>query len=152
MLRLPLATGTLEDLKALSAAKQLRLLCADIEDDQPSAHPMAPAPSSSSPPSPSSPALGGNGDRSHATAAAASASLDSAGVALVLGSEGKGLSAAVRAACTPVAVPMPGEMESLNVGVAGGILMFMLGPAAGVQALQARLARLLGSSTTAEPA
>jgi TrmH family RNA methyltransferase len=25
-----------------------------------------------------------------------------------------------------VAIPMPGEMESLNVGVAGGILMYLM--------------------------
>lgn len=49
------------------------------------------------------------------------------GVCLVLGSEGRGLSPAVRAACTAVAVPMePGAMESLNVGVAGSILMFAM--------------------------
>lgn len=49
------------------------------------------------------------------------------GVCLVLGSEGRGLSPQVRAACTAVAVPMePGAMESLNVGVAGSILMFAL--------------------------
>ena len=49
-------------------------------------------------------------------------------VALVLGSEGQGLSAPVQADCKPVAIPMPGVMESLNVSVAGGILMYMLRP------------------------
>ena len=45
---------------------------------------------------------------------------------LVLGSEGQGLSETALRACRPVAIPMPGEMESLNVGVAGGILMYLM--------------------------
>ncbi|GIL51884.1 hypothetical protein Vafri_7790, partial [Volvox africanus] len=63
------------------------------------------------------------------------------GVALVLGSEGAGLSPAVRQLCAPVSVPMEGEMESLNVGVAGAILMFALskGPPALFGKLAARL-------------
>ena len=48
------------------------------------------------------------------------------GVCLVLGSEGQGLSETALRACRPVAIPMPGEMESLNVGVAGGILMYLM--------------------------
>ena len=57
-------------------------------------------------------------------------------IALVLGSEGKGLSAEASAGCDVLAtVPYGGDMESLNVGVAGGILMWALqgggqGPAA----------------------
>jgi RNA methyltransferase, TrmH family len=45
---------------------------------------------------------------------------------LVLGSEGQGLSADVLAQCTPVAIPMPGDMESLNVAAAGAVMMFAL--------------------------
>lgn len=45
---------------------------------------------------------------------------------LVLGNEGHGASAAVRGFCQPVTIPMPGEMESLNVAVAGGILLYIL--------------------------
>lgn len=37
------------------------------------------------------------------------------GLCLVLGSEGQGLSEAALESCQPVAIPMPGEMESLNV-------------------------------------
>lgn len=48
------------------------------------------------------------------------------GVCVVLGSEGQGLSETVRASCQPVSIPMPGDMESLNVAVAGGILLFAL--------------------------
>jgi TrmH family RNA methyltransferase len=49
------------------------------------------------------------------------------GVVLVLGNEATGISDAARKLCQPVTIPMPGEMESLNVAVAGGILMFALG-------------------------
>eukprot|EP00897_Mesotaenium_endlicherianum_P008739 jgi/Mesen1/7894/ME000420S07041 len=45
---------------------------------------------------------------------------------LVLGSEGQGLSEEATRVCQPVAVPMPGAMESLNVAVAGGILLYLL--------------------------
>lgn len=48
-------------------------------------------------------------------------------VALALGNEGAGLGEAVRAACDAfVSVPIRGAAESLNVGVAAGILMYML--------------------------
>lgn len=43
---------------------------------------------------------------------------------IVLGSEGEGMSAAVRAACTDlVTIPGTGAVESLNVSVAAGILL-----------------------------
>lgn len=45
---------------------------------------------------------------------------------LVLGNEAHGPSAAVRSLCQPVTIPMPGEMESLNVATAGAILMYVL--------------------------
>lgn len=49
------------------------------------------------------------------------------GVCLVLGTEGQGLSRTALQRCSPVAIPMAGgAMESLNVGVAGAILMFAL--------------------------
>ena len=48
-------------------------------------------------------------------------------VALALGNEGAGLGAAVRAVCDRlVSVPISGAAESLNVGVAAGILMYLL--------------------------
>jgi RNA methyltransferase, TrmH family len=48
-------------------------------------------------------------------------------VALALGNEGAGLGDAVRAACDElVSVPIGGSAESLNVGVAAGILMYLL--------------------------
>eukprot|EP00250_Pteridium_aquilinum_P009913 c19023_g1_i1 orf=242-922(-) len=45
---------------------------------------------------------------------------------LVLGNEGQGLSEDVRRACSRVSIPMPGKFESLNVAVAGGILLYLL--------------------------
>lgn len=48
------------------------------------------------------------------------------GVVLVLGNEAMGVSDTARKLCQPVTISMPGEMESLNVAVAGGILMFAL--------------------------
>jgi TrmH family RNA methyltransferase len=50
------------------------------------------------------------------------------GVCLTLGAEGRGLSRDALERCRPVAIPMPGEMESLNVGIAGGILMYLMRP------------------------
>lgn len=51
-------------------------------------------------------------------------------LSLVLGNESNGLSGQARRVCQPVAIPMAGDMESLNVAVAGGILMYLLRPEA----------------------
>lgn len=52
-------------------------------------------------------------------------------LALVLGNEGAGLTVPVRALCRRlVAVPSTGRVESLNVAVAGSILLYELRPAA----------------------
>jgi TrmH family RNA methyltransferase len=45
---------------------------------------------------------------------------------LVLGNEAHGARPEVRRLCSPVTIAMPGEMESLNVAIAGGILMYEL--------------------------
>lgn len=46
-------------------------------------------------------------------------------VAILVGNEGAGLSAPLRAAAKVVAgIPMPGRMESLNAGVAGSLCLF----------------------------
>ncbi len=45
---------------------------------------------------------------------------------LILGHEAHGLSPFTRQSSQLISIPMPGPMESLNVAVAGGILMFMM--------------------------
>jgi TrmH family RNA methyltransferase len=45
---------------------------------------------------------------------------------LIMGNEAHGASDAVREFSIPVAIPMPGQMESLNVSIAGGILLYLL--------------------------
>jgi len=45
---------------------------------------------------------------------------------LVLGNEAHGASPAIRQFCQPITISMSGEMESLNVAVAGGILLYLL--------------------------
>lgn len=47
-------------------------------------------------------------------------------IVLILGNEGQGLSEESKKLGKPIAIPMPGKMESLNVAVAGGILMYLL--------------------------
>ena len=47
-------------------------------------------------------------------------------ILLVLGNETHGLSLEAQRLCQTVTIPMPGEMESLNVAVAGSILMYVL--------------------------
>lgn len=48
------------------------------------------------------------------------------GLLLVLGNEAHGASVAIKQICSKVTIRMPGEMESLNVAIAGGILMYVL--------------------------
>jgi RNA methyltransferase, TrmH family len=50
----------------------------------------------------------------------------SAGLALVLSNEAQGLSKEAKRTCEKVSIPMIGPMESLNVSVAGGILLYKL--------------------------
>ncbi|MDR2931813.1 MAG: RNA methyltransferase [Oscillospiraceae bacterium] len=52
--------------------------------------------------------------------------------AVVIGNEGRGLPADIVAACdASVAIPMPGGAQSLNAGVAAGIIMWEMKKAAG---------------------
>lgn len=51
--------------------------------------------------------------------------LDGRGLLLVLGHEGQGLSEEASRCCEKVTIPMEGAMESLNVSVAGSILMHL---------------------------
>lgn len=53
------------------------------------------------------------------------AGLDATGLALVLGSEERGMRRLTRELCDEmVHIPMPGPMESLNVSVAAGVVLF----------------------------
>lgn len=47
-------------------------------------------------------------------------------ILLVLGHESRGISKVAASLSKKVTIPLPGEMESLNVAIAGGILMFAL--------------------------
>lgn len=49
-------------------------------------------------------------------------------ILLVLGNESSGLSPETKSRCQIITLPMPGNTESLNVSVAGGILMYLLKP------------------------
>lgn len=120
-LRVPLAAGTLQEL--LTAVKQHRLvmLAAQPEPEQPQQqrHTYSTALSLTE------------------TVFAADSDL---GVCLVLGTEGAGLSDSILQCATRVAIPMSGRMESLNVAVAGSILMFALSE--GMPQLLGRLQQL----------
>lgn len=69
------------------------------------------------------------GDAEDVSAADAIHKLGNLRVALVLGSEGQGVTPEVLRDCMPVGIPMPGNMESLNVGVAGAMLMLVFSSA-----------------------
>lgn len=47
-------------------------------------------------------------------------------ILLVLGNEARGISEHGRTLCIKASIPMPGEMESLNVAAAGAVLMYAL--------------------------
>lgn len=95
-LRLPLAECSWGELEALSDDGGLLLLAAEPQEAEAQAGEERRR-------------RGGQGDRQ----------LEQA-VCLVLGSEGQGLSQTALRVCRPVAIPMVGQMESLNVGIAGG--------------------------------
>lgn len=54
-------------------------------------------------------------------------------IALILGNEAHGISKEALSMCQKITIPMPGAMESLNVAVAGGILMYTLRASKGMQ-------------------
>ncbi|KAG2482193.1 hypothetical protein HYH03_018856 [Edaphochlamys debaryana] len=190
-LRLPVASGSLEELAAAAEACGLLLLSADLEEGEgqggkaqgreggegegvgegggASVGPVPPprllehggllglltgaaagadlcgaAPGSGS--APASGSVSGSGSGSGCGGVSRSGGLG--GVALVLGAEGAGLSPGVRALCRRVSIPMEGSMESLNVGVAGGILMFAL--SAGMPPLLSKLATRLAEASAAQ--
>ncbi len=100
-LRLPLVEGSWDELAPLAADGRLLLMAAEPEEEAAQA--------------------GGGGSAGGGSAATAGQGEGGgSGVCLVLGSEGQGLSATALERCRPVAIPMVGQMESLNVSVAGG--------------------------------
>ena len=127
-MRLPLASGTWAELAAVAAACGLTTVAADPDpesDSLTSGTALVPG---------MGPGGAARGGASVATARApplvlggaeSDAELRPVPRCLGLGAEGQGLSAAARAGSRPVCIPM-GGMESLNVGVAGGILMWAL--------------------------
>ncbi len=88
--RLPMWTGTWEELKELAASEKLTCYAADLQGT--SVNEMA-FPKKS---------------------------------ILILGNEAHGLSRSVREGCQTVTIPQQGAMDSLNVAVAGGILMYLM--------------------------
>ena len=139
-LRMPVGRGDLSELRRVVEAKGLVMLAAEPEPE------MAPGGHHKMDMQKDCDDVGPRGTSTYLSA--------SPSVCLVLGSEGQGLSREVLEACTPVAIPMVGGsgsgggganspgMESLNVGVAGGILMFML--SRGLPPLMTRLRGLVG--------
>ncbi|MEW5296863.1 MAG: hypothetical protein WDW36_000112 [Sanguina aurantia] len=139
VLRLPMDMGSVQELAELSTAAGLDILAADMGDEE-EEEGLGVGGSGGS---------GSSGD--NGTGSAGSRGSEGGGggrkgrgVALVLGSEGQGLSPEVRGLRpTLLSVPMAHEkMESLNVGVAGGVLMFAL--SGGAHKLQRQLAALQG--------
>ena len=114
-LRLPLAFGSWDDLEAAAGAGGMACWAADAD------------------PGGAGAGAGGTharlGDAGVVGGGPGGSSSEQGALVLVLGSEGQGLSERARRMCRPLAIPMgSGRMESLNVSVAGGILMFGLAP------------------------
>ncbi|KAG2482195.1 hypothetical protein HYH03_018858 [Edaphochlamys debaryana] len=144
-LRLPVASGSLEELAAAAEALlEHGGLLGLLTGAAAGADLCGAAPGSGS--APASGSVSGSGSGSGCGGVSRSGGLG--GVALVLGAEGAGLSPGVRALCRRVSIPMEGSMESLNVGVAGGILMFAL--SAGMPPLLSKLATRLAEASAAQ--
>ena len=136
-LRVPLAAGELQELLAVVKQHNLLLLAAEPESEdcccQPQQQEHGISVWCSSAGVPYYCSIHSNDNR----------------VCLVLGTEGAGLSNAVLQYATPVAVPMHGGMESLNVAVAGSILMFALSE--GMPQLVGRLQQLRSELASLSP-
>lgn len=119
-LQVPLAAGPLQEL--LQAVKQHDMLLLAAEPEPEKQHQQQGSSSTNPAGSPAAACA----SRESTAELWLSANLHKRPVCLVLGTEGAGLSEAVLQHAAPIAVPMTGHMESLNVGVAGAILMFAL--------------------------
>lgn len=126
-LRLPLVSGDWKQLEHVAAGNGLVLLAAEPEELEQEPRQQ----------------MGQRQEQGQPTKAAGGdwlQELRQQRIALVMGTEGQGLSQRALSACRPVSVPMMGDMESLNVGIAGGILMFLLSE--GLQPMLRSLERL----------
>ncbi|GJP35598.1 hypothetical protein CLOM_g20096 [Closterium sp. NIES-68] len=134
LFRLPVAVGDWSHLLSLASHHNLSLLAAHPAAAAPLPPPAAPAAAAAVDPTDPAATLAAAPDATTSPGASAPPSTPTSpsppprGLCLVLGSEGQGLSATALRLCQPVAIPMPGGAESLNVAVAGGILLFLLGP------------------------
>lgn len=119
--KLPIQRGTMEEWMEVSARHGLTPIAAELDRRK-----------------------GGNGSNGAGNGAAEEAlgAVAGARVSLVLGSEGQGVSREMLEMCTPVAISMLGDMESLNVAAAGSIFMWALSP--GAPMLLAELGAALG--------
>jgi TrmH family RNA methyltransferase len=133
--KLPLAAGNLQQLLQVVEGRGMLLLAAEPDPDADCNTTTSPSSRSSS-----SSCCSSSNASAGGTPGGSITGVTNSPVALVLGSEGSGLSSEVLAVARPLAVPMVGDMESLNVGVAGSILMFCLSE--GWPQLTARLQQL----------
>ena len=121
--KLPIASGSLDDWRRVAGHHELECVAADLDRSSSSSN-MNTSKSSSS--SDGSSGNNINNEKNSINDVDALSALSDAHISLVLGSEGQGLSEEVLEDCQAVNIPMLGEMESLNVAVAGGILMWAL--------------------------
>jgi len=116
------ARAAAQDLDAIAQRHGLACLAADPHSESDGAAPAAASTASSAQ------GAAHGGGAAGAPAGRLDAAVEGAAVALVLGSEGRGLGVGAGARCRPVGVPIPGAMESLNVAQAGAVLMAALSP------------------------
>jgi TrmH family RNA methyltransferase len=148
-LRLPLVSGDWQQLERVATDNGLMLLAAEPEDpDQQQQQQQETGGGHKQQQQQQQVGLGRQQEQHSSKAAGAGwlQELRQQRIALVLGTEGQGLSQRALAACRPVSVPMTGDMESLNVGIAGGILMFLLSE--GLQPMLGTLERLGSAAVT----
>lgn len=118
--RIPIGRGDWSDLQRIRDSHSLLCVAAAPESEAPS------SPESSGPSGYAPPARQGIAER-QLPGFIDFEMMQKQKICLVLGSEGEGLSDFALEVCDKrLSIPMPGGMESLNVAVAGSVLMFML--------------------------
>ena len=111
--RLPLILGEWDDLMTWTKSNRVSMFAADPGDD------------SGTNCSPRNEAVDGLVESVKPSSTLEAACMEDK-ICLVLGSEGQGLSELALQECTRIAIPMPGGVESLNVAIAGGILLYLM--------------------------